>query len=64
MDDPEFVAQAVKYYTALLEGKKKAYRKKNPNPRPVGRPRKGGGGVDKVGTEGVAEAPASNSLKE
>jgi hypothetical protein len=61
MDDPEFVAQAVKYYTALLEGKKKAYRKKNPNPRPVGRPRKEGRGIVKTEEGGVA---ASNSLKE
>ena len=65
MDDPEFVAQAVKYYTALLERKKKAWRAKNPNPRPVGRPRKqGGGGVAKVIQEGAADPPAFQLLKE
>jgi len=37
---PEFVAQAVKYYTAVLESKKKAWKVKNPNPRPRGRPKK------------------------
>ena len=40
MDDPEFVAQAVKYYKAVLENKKKAWKKKNPDPKPRGRPRK------------------------
>jgi hypothetical protein len=40
MDDPEFVAQAVKYYTAVLESKKKAWKKKNPDPKPRGRPKK------------------------
>jgi hypothetical protein len=40
MDDPEFVAQAVKYYKAVLESKKKAWKKKNPEPKPRGRPKK------------------------
>jgi hypothetical protein len=42
MDEPtpEFVAQAVKYYTALLESKKRAWRAKHPEPKPVGRPKK------------------------
>jgi hypothetical protein len=48
MDEPtpEFIAQAVKYYTAVLESKKKAWRAKHPEPKPRGRPRKGGRGVD------------------
>jgi hypothetical protein len=37
---PEFVAQAVKYYTAVLESKKRAWKAKHPEPRPRGRPRK------------------------
>jgi hypothetical protein len=61
MDDPQFVAQAVKYYTALLEAKKKAWRAKNPNPRPRGRPRKGGGGVV---APMQGEVAASNPLTE
>lgn len=62
MDDPEFVAQAVKYYTALLEAKKKAWRAKNPNPRPRGRPRKQGGGGVVAPVQG--EVVASNLLTE
>jgi hypothetical protein len=56
MDEPspEFVAQAVKYYTALLESKKRAWRAKHPEPKPRGRPKK-------VVKEEVA---ASISLKE
>jgi len=37
---PEFIAQAVKYYTAVLESKKKAWKMKHPEPRPRGRPKK------------------------
>jgi hypothetical protein len=42
MDEPtpEFIAQAVKYYTAVLESKKKAWRAKHPEPKPRGRPKK------------------------
>lgn len=38
-ETPEFIAQAVKYYRAVLENKKKAWRSKHPNAR-RGRPRK------------------------
>ena len=51
---PEFVAQAVKYYTAVLESKKKAWKAKHPDPRPRGRPRKGGGGVESEKDQSVA----------
>jgi len=42
MDEPtpEFIAQAVKYYTAVLESKKKAWRAKHPEPKPRSRPKK------------------------
>ena len=49
-ETPEFIAQAVKYYRAVLESKKKSWRSKHPLAR-RGRPRKvvpegvGGGGV-------------------
>jgi hypothetical protein len=59
MDEPtpEFIAQAVKYYTAVLESKKKAWRAKHPEPKPRGRPRKGGGGV-----ESNKEAPVASPV--
>lgn len=50
-EDPpsaEFIAQAIKYYKAVLESKKKCWRAKHPDAK-RGRPRKvapeGGGGV-------------------
>jgi hypothetical protein len=59
---PEFVAQAVKYYTAVLESKKKAWKVKNPNPRPRGRPRKGGGGVVESNKEQPVASPVVQSV--
>lgn len=63
MDEPtpEFIAQAVKYYTAVLESKKRAWRVKHPEPKPRGRPRKGGGGVVESNKEPPVASPVVQS---
>jgi hypothetical protein len=64
MDEPtpEFIAQAVKYYTAVLESKKRAWKLKHPEPKPRGRPRKGGGVVVESNKDQPVASPVVQSV--